>query len=159
MNDRLVLWLSTNAGITWVIRNICSRLDPILFKASNGRFFSMGSPTMPMATLTTIARRSGKPRAVHLACIPHEGNHLVVASAMGQEKHPAWRYNLEAHAQVDVQMQGERFVARAEVLADSEKEAVWDSIRDAIPQIRVYEQRTDRNIRVFRLRRLAPDGI
>ena len=158
MNDRLLLWLSTNAGITWVIRNLCSRLDPVIFKASNGRFFSMGVPTMPMATLTTMGRRSGKPRAVHLACIPHDGDHLVVASAMGQEKHPAWRYNLEAHPEVEVQMAGERFVARAEVLADSEKEAVWDEVRQTIPQIRVYEERTRRNIRVFRLRRVGPVG-
>ncbi len=154
MSDRLVLWLSTNAVITWVIRNISSHLDPILFKASNGRFFSMGVPSMPMATLTTTGRHSGKPRAVHLACIPHQGDYLVVASAMGQQKHPAWRYNLEAHPEVEVQVRDERYRARASVLSDAEKATVWDSIRETIPQIRVYEQRTDRNIRVFRLRRI-----
>ena len=155
MNDRLVLWLSTNAAITWVIRNISSHLDPILFKASNGRFFSMGKPAMPMVTLTTIGRHSGKPRDVHLACIPHEGDFLVVASAMGQEHHPGWRYNLEAHPEVDCQMSGERYRARASVLTDTEKAAVWDRIRAIIPQIRVYETRTDRNIRVFRLTRIG----
>ena len=154
MNDRLVLWLSTNAAITWVIRNISSHLDPILFKASNGRFFSMGSPSMPMVTLTTIGRHSGKPRDVHLACIPHEGDFLVVASAMGQEHHPGWRYNLEAHPEVDCQMPGERYRARASVLSDPEKATVWNQIRKIIPQIEVYEQRTDRNIRVFRLTRI-----
>ena len=39
---------------------------------------------------------------------------------------------------------------------DSEKDAVWDNIREAIPQMRVYEKRTDRNIRVFRLTRTKP---
>ena len=39
-----------------------------------------------------------------------------------------------------------------------DQEAVWDSIRDTIPQIRVYEQRTHRNIRVFRLRRVTEAG-
>ena len=154
MNERLVLWLSTNAVITWVIRNIASHLDPILFKASNGRFFSMGAPSMPMVTLTTTGRRSGKQRSVHLACIPHQGDQLVVASAMGQQKHPGWRYNLEATPEVDVQMRGERYRARASVLSDAEKATVWDAIRETIPQIRVYEQRTDRNIRVFRLHRI-----
>ena len=37
---------------------------------------------------------------------------------------------------------------------DAEKEKVWDKICAAIPQIRIYEQRTDRNIRVFRLSRV-----
>jgi hypothetical protein len=52
-------------------------------------------------------------------------------------------------------MRGERFAARAEVLTDPEKEAVWADVRRAIPQVDVYEKRTDRNIRVFRLRRVS----
>jgi deazaflavin-dependent oxidoreductase (nitroreductase family) len=107
-----------------------------------------------MLTITTIGRTSGLPRSVHLACLEHEGDHLVVASAMGQQRHPAWRYNLEANPEVQVQMPGERFSARAQLLSDAQKQAVWDDIRETIPQIRVYERRTARNIRVFRLSRL-----
>ena len=84
---------------------------------------------MPMLTLTTRGRRSGRPRSVHLACVEHEGHPLVVASAMGQERHPAWRYNLEANPEVQVQMPGERFQARAELLTDAEKQAVWSELR------------------------------
>jgi deazaflavin-dependent oxidoreductase (nitroreductase family) len=90
---------------------------------------------------------------VHLACVERDGDYLVVASAMGQQKHPAWRYNLEANPDVEIQMPGERFTARARPLSDAEKEAVWDDVRRAIPQVGVYEKRTDRNIRVFRLSR------
>ena len=79
---------------------------------------------------------------------------LLIASAMGQERHPAWRYNLEANPEVECQAVGERFRARAEVLSDAEKAEVWDKIREVIPMVYVYEKRTDRNIRVFRLRRL-----
>ena len=74
---------------------------------------------------------------------------------MGQERHPAWRYNIEANPDVEVQVSGERFAARAQMLSDSEKQAVWADVRQAIPQMNVYEQRTSRNIRVFRLRRSA----
>jgi deazaflavin-dependent oxidoreductase (nitroreductase family) len=91
---------------------------------------------------------------VHLACIEQDGDPLVVASAMGQQRHPAWRYNIEANPMVQVQMRGQRFTARAQMLTDLEKQAVWADIRDAIPQINVYENRTNRNIRVFRLRRI-----
>ena len=49
----------------------------------------------------------------------------------------------------------ERFAARASVLSDAEKERVWPAIKDTIPQMNVYEGRTDRNIRVFRLTRIA----
>ena len=155
MNSRFILWLSTNAVTTWVIKHVASRLDPLIFRASHGRFTTMGPPAMPMLTLTAIGRHSGQPRSVQLVCIEFEGDHLVVASAMGQEKHPAWRYNVEANPEVELQMRGERFAARARMLTDLEKESVWAEIREAIPQIGIYETRTDRNIRVFRLSRVG----
>ena len=151
MSQDFTVWLVTNPVSTWLIRNLASPLDPIVFKATNGRFFTMGRASQGMATITMKGRRTGKPRAVHLAAIPYEGDHLLVASAMGQERHPGWRYNLEANPDVEVQMKEDRFQARAEVLSDEEKEKVWDTIREVIPMIHVYETRTDRNIRVFRL--------
>ncbi len=154
MPEPLVVRITTSRVFTWLVKHVASPLDPLIFKASNGRFTSMGPPAMPMLTLTAIGRHSGKPRAVHLACIHDAGDHLVVASAMGQEKHPAWRYNLEANPEVEIQVSGERFTARARVLTDSEKEEVWNEVRRVIPQMKVYEKRTDRNIRVFRLSRV-----
>ena len=154
MSSRFVVWLSTNPFATWMVRNISSRLDPVIFKATNGRFTSMGPPYMPMLTMTARGRHTGEPRSVHLACLENDGSYLVVASSMGQEKHPGWRYNIEADPNVEVQLSGERFPARAQVLSDAEKEVVWEDVREAIPQMRVYEARTDRNIRVFRLSRV-----
>ncbi len=153
MSDGVVVWLSTNPVATWVIRNVASRLDPVIFKATNGRLTSLGPPAMPMLTLTATGRHSGQPRSVQLACLEREGHYLVVASAMGQQKHPAWRYNIEANPEVEVQARGERFAARAQVLSEAEKEEVWADVRRAIPQMNVYEKRTDRDIRVFRLSR------
>ena len=153
MSDDFVVRLTTHPVATWLIRQVASRLDPVIFKATHGRFTSFGPPAMSMLTITSVGRRSGKPRSVHLACVEHGGDQLIVASAMGQQKHPAWRYNIEANPNVEIQMRGERFAARAQVLTDSEKEKVWADILAAIPQINVYQQRTDRNIRVFRLLR------
>ncbi len=155
MSDRFVIWFSTSAGITWLIKHFASRVDPLIFKATNGRFTSMGVPSMPMLTLTAVGRHSGQQRSVHLACIEHRGDHLVVASAMGQEKHPAWRYNIDANPRVEVQIRGEAFAANGRVLSDAEKSDIWPEIHRAIPQMKVYEKRTQRNIRVYRLSRVA----
>lgn len=159
MSDRFIVWLSTNPVATWLIKHVASPLDPLIFKATNGRFTSMGPPTMPMLSLTAIGRKSGKPRSVQLACLEWGGDLLVVASAMGQQRHPAWRYNIEANPEVQVQIRGECFSARAEGLNESEKEAVWDEIRRAIPQMDIYETRTDRNIHVFRLLRTGAASV
>ena len=107
-----------------------------------------------MLTATVKGRKTGKARSVQLAFHAEGDDMLIVASAMGQERHPAWRYNLEANPEIEVQVRGERFRARATVLSDAEKARAWPSIRRTIPQMKVYEKRTDRNIRVFRLRRV-----
>ena len=148
------VWLVTNPVTTWWVRNFAARVDPWLYRTTNGRLHSMGTGSDTLVTVTTKGRRSGKPRSVQLGCVHHEGDLLLVASAMGQERHPAWRYNLEANPECEVQTRGERFRARATMLDDAGKAEVWDAMRAQIPMIHVYEGRTDRNIRVFRLRRV-----
>ena len=153
-SDLVNRFSSTPLG-SWLVKHLASKVDPVLFKLSNGRFTSTGIPTLPMLTMTAVGRRSGHPRDVQLAYHRDGNDLLVVASAMGQERHPAWKYNIEANPEVEVQVRGERYGAFAERLTDEEKDAVWPAIKQTIPQMNTYEVRTDRNIRVFRLRRRA----
>ena len=46
LSDDFIVKLTTNPFATWYIRKVASKLDPILFKATNGRFSSMGPPAM-----------------------------------------------------------------------------------------------------------------
>jgi len=154
--DSFLVWLVTNRVTTWLIRKIAAPLDPLVYKATNGRFTTMGPGSETMVTITMTGRKTGKPRSVHLACVPDDGDILLVASAMGQQNHPGWRYNLEANPDCEVQTRGESYRARARVLSDLEKSEIWAKMREQIPMIHVYEKRTDRNIRVFRLSRVEP---
>jgi deazaflavin-dependent oxidoreductase (nitroreductase family) len=153
---RFVNWLSATRLGTWLVRHVASPLDPLIFRLTDGRFTSTGLPTLPMLTLTVKGRKSGVPRAVQLAYHAEGDDFLVVASAMGQEAHPAWRYNLEAHPDVEIRVRGACFAARAERLDSDEKARHWPAIRRTIPQMATYETRTDRDILVFRLRRTGP---
>ena len=149
-----LVWLVTNPVTTWWIRTFAARIDPWIYRRTNGRMTSMGPGSESIVTITTTGRKSGQPRSAQLACVHYEGDILLVASAMGQERHPAWRYNLEAEPRCEVQTKGERYTAHAEMLDEAGKAEVWDLMREQIPMIHVYEKRTDRNIRVFRLRRV-----
>ncbi len=153
---RFVNGLSATAFGSWLVKTVSSKVDPWIFRATNGRYTSTLVPTLPMLAMTAIGRSSGRPRTVQLAYHVEQGDPLVVASAMGQERHPAWRYNIEANPEVEIQVRGERYRATARVLGDAEKERLWPAICETIPQMRVYERRTDRNIRVFRIVRSAP---
>jgi deazaflavin-dependent oxidoreductase (nitroreductase family) len=151
MRESLLVRITTSRVFTWILVHMASRIDPVLFKATNGRLTMFGPTAFPMATITMIGRKSGQTRTVHLATIEDNGDQLIVASAMGQQKHPGWRYNLEANPSVEVQLEGESYKAEAVMLSDEEKQSVWPRILESVPQIQVYETRTTRNIRVFRL--------
>lgn len=151
MYSRLVNRFSATRAGSWLVRHWAAKVDPVLFRLSGGRITSTGKPTLPMMALTTTGRRSGEPRTVQLAYATDGDDLLVVASAMGQERHPAWRYNLEAAGAASVLLRGRTLQVTARVLSDDEKAAVWEQVTAVIPQMRTYEQRTDRNIRVFRL--------
>jgi deazaflavin-dependent oxidoreductase (nitroreductase family) len=150
---RLVNRFSATPAGSWTVKHVASKIDPVLFRWSKGRITSTGRPTLPMLALTTTGAKSGQPRTVQLAFHREGDDLLVVASAMGQDRHPAWRYNLDAHPEVQVLVRGEEYAALASVLTPEEKAARWDAIATTIPQMRTYEQRTDREIRVYRLRR------
>ena len=151
MYARLVNRLSATRFGSWLVRVFAAKVDPVIFRWTNGRATSTGVPTLPMLALTVPGRRSGEPRTVQLAYEADGGSFLVVASAMGAERHPAWRYNLEAAGGGTVQLRGRRVEVRARMLDDDEKAAAWPRIEATIPQMATYVARTDRNIRIFRL--------
>lgn len=151
MYSRLINRLSATPFGSWIVRVFAAKVDPLIFRASNGRFTSTGKPTLPMLAVTAIGAKSGEPRTVQLAYHRDGADFLVVASAMGQERHPAWSYNLIANPEVELQLRGERVAAVAEVLSSAEKEGLWGEIASTIPQMHTYRRRTDRDIKVFRL--------
>ena len=52
---------------------------------------------MPVLELTTVGRRSGRPRSVMLTSPVRDGEAIVVvASRVGDDRHPDWLLNLRA---------------------------------------------------------------
>ena len=75
--------------------------------------------------LTTKGRKSGEPRKAPLIYGEKDGAYLVVASKGGAPEPPAWYVNLKADPEVDVQVWGERFKARARDATPEEKPELW----------------------------------
>ncbi len=155
MYRQLVNRFSATTAGTWVVKHVASKVDPVIFKATNGRYTSTVIPTLPMLTLTTPGRKTGRPRTVQLAHHRDGDDYLVVASSMGSKTHPAWRYNLEAAGTAEVRVRNGVFTATATVLDAQEKQRLWPAIQATIPQMATYVRRTDRDIRVFRLTRTS----
>ncbi|WP_188187886.1 nitroreductase family deazaflavin-dependent oxidoreductase [Nonomuraea sp. SYSU D8015] len=98
--------------------------------------------------LTTKGRNSGKAYTTPLIYQRHGDDYLVVASYGGAPDHPDWYKNLVAHPDVEVQVKGDRFKARARTATDDEKPEMWRVMARAWPDYDTYQQKTDRQIPV-----------
>jgi deazaflavin-dependent oxidoreductase (nitroreductase family) len=110
-----------------------------------------GSSTL---LLTTTGHRSGEPRTLPLIYGRSGDAYLVVASDGGAHAHPAWYRNLKANPEVDVQVLGDRFRARARDATPAERPALWREMTSHWPAYDSYQQRTAREIPVIVLERV-----
>jgi len=103
--------------------------------------------------LTTKGRHSGEQRSTPLIYGQHGDDYLVVASKGGAPKHPGWYLNLSENPEVEVQVKGDRFSARARTATPEEKPELWKIMTEQWPAYDEYQQRSDREIPVVVLER------
>ena len=110
---------------------------------------------VPTLLLTTIGRRSGQPRVSPLIYGQDGDRYVVVASKGGAAQHPDWYRNLVAQPEVQVQVRADRFRARARPASAAEKPRLWQLMTSIWPAYDDYQARTDREIPVVVLERIA----
>ena len=103
--------------------------------------------------LTTKGRRSGEPRSTPLIYGRDGDNYVVVASKGGADEHPGWYLNLQQDPEVDVQVLGDRFHARARRATEAEKPRLWQAAVERWPAYADYQRRTERDIPLVVLER------
>jgi deazaflavin-dependent oxidoreductase (nitroreductase family) len=103
--------------------------------------------------LTTTGRKSGKERTHALIYRDYDDKYLIVASKGGSDTPPTWFHNMEADPNVQVQIKGDKFAARARVATPEEKPAMWKHMTEVWPDYDNYQQKTDREIPVVVLER------
>jgi deazaflavin-dependent oxidoreductase (nitroreductase family) len=118
---------------------------------------------VPLLIFTTSGARSGRPCETPLAYTrDDDGRYVVVASNGGPPTHPAWLHNLRAHPNVTVEVDGERFQARATMADGAERDRLYARPARALdspgaprglPSFSDYQRQTSRPIPVVLLER------
>jgi deazaflavin-dependent oxidoreductase (nitroreductase family) len=138
----------TQERVARVVVRAMSAANTWVYRLSGGRVggrFLRGAPVM---LLTTVGRKSGRPRTAPLLYLRDGDDVVIVASMGGMSQHPLWFRNLEANPDVEVQIRGETRKMRARRASDEEKAALWPRLVAMYADYDQYQARTDRNIPV-----------
>lgn len=119
------------------------------FRANGGRVGGMFEGRDNMVIITTTGAKSGRAITNPLVFLPDGDRIVLIASNGGADKHPAWYHNLVANPELTVEVPGETYSAKAELVADPERTALFDRMVALIPGFAEYRAKTSREIPVF----------
>lgn len=118
-----------------------------LYRWSNGRIGGRAA-NLPVLLLETVGRKSGEPRTNALTYLPWEESFVVIASVLGEPRHPGWYFNLHARPEITVQVGARRIAVRARDAEGEEREEIWRKLVVESPDYEQYRERTGRRIPV-----------
>jgi len=124
------------------------KVHPVLYRLSGGRIGGR-LVGMPVLLLTTTGRRSGQPRERALTYLPQGDAFVVIASYLGQPRHPDWYWNLRAAPRATVRLGGKTLEVVAREAVDEERERLWAAVVRVNPDYEEYKRRTARQIPVL----------
>ena len=123
------------------------------YRETNGQVGHIWRRGSKILLLTTRGRRTGQPTTAPLIYEDADGAYVIVASKGGAPEHPGWYRNLVKAPQVELQVKGEVFPARARTATGGERERLWKLAAHQWPDYDEYQKRTNRRIPVVVLER------
>jgi deazaflavin-dependent oxidoreductase (nitroreductase family) len=119
------------------------------FRANRGEISSGPLAGRHVMLLTTTGAKSGKESTVVLGFGKDGDRYVIIASANGAHKHPAWYFNLQAQPIATVEVGSEKFKARTRTARPEEH----DKLRAVVPYIEQQQTLTKREIPIVVLER------
>ena len=136
-----------------VMKRILPHIDRAVSKATGGKH-TFGETVLPTFVLVHKGAKSGKEYRTPLSFLTLENGFALAASNWGQDHHPGWSFNLDAHPDVSVVVDGETVPVRARRATPDERSALWSRFVEMWPAYDTYETRAaKRAIKVFVLER------
>jgi len=126
-----------------------------LYVESDGEVGYLWREGSTILILTTTGRKTGEQHSTPLIFTADGDNAVIVASKGGAPEHPGWYRNILENREVEVQIKGDRFRARARDAEGEERERLWRRMNEIWPHYDEYQARTERRIPVVVLERLA----
>jgi deazaflavin-dependent oxidoreductase (nitroreductase family) len=136
---------------SWLFARVLHHIDRPIYRLSGGRHTLASLLSgLPVVMLTTTGARSGVSRSVPVLGFPTDEGLVVIASNYGQDKHPAWYYNLRANPEGEVEVAGASRPFHAVEIEGEQRDRIWQEGLKVYPGWSTYERRaSQRRIAVF----------
>ncbi|MDA1062294.1 MAG: nitroreductase family deazaflavin-dependent oxidoreductase [Chloroflexi bacterium] len=106
---------------------------------------------MPVILVTHHGRKTGSIRKTPLMRVADSGGYVLVGSRGGAPTHPVWVHNLVADPDVEIRDRAIVTPMRARLVEQGEERArLWALAVAAYPDYQTYQERTERQIPLFR---------
>jgi F420H(2)-dependent quinone reductase len=126
------------------------------FEASDGaRANTLRDTGYPIVVITSIGAKSGQLRKNPVMRVERDGTYVAIASVGGSPKNPEWYFNFLAHPEVELQDGPDKHTYAVRLVTGDERTEWWDYAVATWSTYAEYQTRTDREIPVFVLERVA----
>lgn len=131
-----------------IVLKTMNQLHKTMLSLSGGKL-GWEVANMPVLELTTTGRKSGKQRATLLTTPWQDGERMVViASAGGNDTHPAWFLNLRDNPAVTVRRSDRTDAMTARIAEGDERTEIWGEVTSKYSNYADYQSKTEREIPV-----------
>lgn len=123
-------------------------INVFFIRISRGRLGSQLG-TQQILLLHTIGRKSGKEYVTPIAYFLTNGAYFLVGSNWGKPGNAAWYYNLEAHPETTIEVNGRMIPVRATEARGDEYERLWAYAIEHHPPYMRYRSMTSRHLPIM----------
>ena len=143
-----------DARMGMILRTL-TRAHRVLDRVSGGRLGRRFPGGAVVVWIATLGRKSGQWRSNPLLAAPDRQSAtpawVVAGSNAGQEKIPAWVFNVRAHPEGFVDIDSVAWSVRFEELSGPEKDRCYQLLTSVWRWFSAYQKNASRDIPVFRL--------
>jgi deazaflavin-dependent oxidoreductase (nitroreductase family) len=130
------------APVSAFLGKVLHHADVFMLRLTDDRHTFAELVGLPIIQLTTAGAKTGQPRVVPLVGIVERGAIALVASNFGRKRNPGWYYNLRAHPECVVKLNGRSGAYVAHETTGDEYEHYW---RIALTYYAGYEKYKQRS--------------
>jgi deazaflavin-dependent oxidoreductase (nitroreductase family) len=130
--------LSSKPG-SWYFLHVANPIDKRLVPMTRG-WLSL-APGQPVLVLEHVGAKSGQRRRTPLLYLRQGDDLVVIASAGGAARHPAWLHNLRAHPRVKLFLRGRTGTYVAREAEGEERERLWRRVVELYGGYERYKER------------------